>query len=159
MIEDMVVKPRNYEREVMNRDLSRLPQPRMRTHYMYQQEPFSVRRKEFWPVQMAEHIVNVFIPERVSHEADGLIFQPWVGDRSQYIPNTCEEVLKWKYAHLNSVDFRLRLLQGASSTRGTSFGKCQYVRDLSQDTQPACSALAPGQSSSSKMKCCYESVC
>ena len=132
MIEDMVVKPRNCEREVMNRDLARLPQPRMRTHYMYQQEPFSVRRKEFWPVQMAEQIMNVFIPERVSHEADGLILQPWVGDRSQYIPNTCEEVLKWKYAHLNSVDFRLRLLHGANPTRGMSIGKFQYVCDPSQ---------------------------
>lgn len=111
LIEDMVVKPRNLEREVMNRDMAKpVPQQKVMTHYLYQQEPFRMRRKEFWPISMADYLMKKFIPASVCHEADGLILQPWVGDRSHYIPNTCEEVLKWKYAHLNSVDFRLRLL-------------------------------------------------
>ena len=115
----MVVLPRNLEREVMNRDMAKpLPQQRFKNHYVYQQEPFSMRRKQFWPIDRAEYLMNTFIPEKVSHEADGLILQPWVGERSHYIPNTCEEVLKWKYAHLNSVDFRFRLLPGGN--KGTS---------------------------------------
>ena len=43
-----------------------------------------------------------FIP-KLSHEADGLIFQPW---ESPYIIGTANDLLKWKYAHLNSVDFK-----------------------------------------------------
>jgi len=42
-----------------------------------------------------------FIP-RLSHEADGLIFQP-IDDH--YVPGTCDELLKWKFAELNTVDF------------------------------------------------------
>jgi len=113
------VKPRNLERDAILKDL--VPSGRQRrfgTHYMYQQEPFSMRRKEFWPLDTAEVLMNDFIPQKVCHEADGLILQPWVGDKSQYIPNTCEEVLKWKYAHLNSVDFRLRLSKGANGRQG-----------------------------------------
>lgn len=30
------------------------------------------------------------------------------GYEDAYIPGTCQELLKWKFAHLNSVDFRLR---------------------------------------------------
>ena len=42
-----------------------------------------------------------FIPT-LSHEADGLIFQP-IDDA--YVSGTCEELLKWKFAELNTVDF------------------------------------------------------
>ena len=42
----------------------------------------------------------------LTHEADGLILQ---GADAPYIVGTCPELLKWKFAHLNSVDFRLRL--------------------------------------------------
>lgn len=118
-IEEMVVKPRNMERDAILKDLSPVPhQHRFRHHYMYQQEPFSVRQKEFWPLDTAEVLMNQFIPQRVCHEADGLILQPWVGDRSQYIPNTCEEVLKWKFAHLNSVDFRFRQKRSTDPQQG-----------------------------------------
>ncbi|KAM3851288.1 mRNA-capping enzyme isoform 3-T3 [Vipera latastei] len=41
----------------------------------------------------------------VSHEVDGLIFQP-VG---KYKPGRCDDILKWKPPSLNSVDFRLKL--------------------------------------------------
>ncbi|XP_064412309.1 mRNA-capping enzyme isoform X2 [Latimeria chalumnae] len=41
----------------------------------------------------------------VSHEMDGLIFQP-VG---KYKPGRCDDILKWKPPSLNSVDFRLKI--------------------------------------------------
>ena len=118
MIDMAVVLPRNAERDAMLKDLSRpQKQRRMQSHYLYPDEPFSVRKKEFWRLDQAENLMNTFIPQKVLHEADGLILQPWAGDRSHYIPNTCDEVLKWKFAHLNSVDFRFRLIRGGKVPR------------------------------------------
>lgn len=42
--------------------------------YEYHTELFSVRRKEFWPLQKAKSLLQNFIPT-LSHESDGLIFQ------------------------------------------------------------------------------------
>lgn len=47
--------------------------------YTYAEEPFSIRRKEFWPLSRMEHLLSSFIPN-LSHESDGLIFQ--VSDHS-----------------------------------------------------------------------------
>ena len=52
-----------------------------------------------------------FIP-KLSHEADGLIFQPW---ESHYVIGTAEDLLKWKFAHLNSVDFKFMSNQGRAT--------------------------------------------
>ncbi|KAM9155326.1 mRNA-capping enzyme isoform 1-T1 [Pangshura tecta] len=41
----------------------------------------------------------------VSHEVDGLIFQP----TGKYKPGRCDDILKWKPPSLNSVDFRLKI--------------------------------------------------
>ncbi|XP_042305601.1 mRNA-capping enzyme isoform X2 [Sceloporus undulatus] len=43
--------------------------------------------------------------KEVSHEVDGLIFQP-IG---KYKPGRCDDILKWKPPSLNSVDFRLKI--------------------------------------------------
>ncbi|XP_060061478.1 mRNA-capping enzyme isoform X2 [Erinaceus europaeus] len=43
--------------------------------------------------------------KEVSHEMDGLIFQP-IG---KYKPGRCDDILKWKPPSLNSVDFRLKI--------------------------------------------------
>lgn len=133
LIDQAVAEPRNLERAAILKDLGRAAHHRrFRTHYMYQQEPFSMRRKEFWPVHAAEMLMDTFIPEKVCHEADGLILQPWVGDKSLYIPNTCEEVLKWKYAHLNSVDFRLRLAKAGGARQGQHlFHVSQHLATIS----------------------------
>ncbi|KDD75262.1 mRNA capping enzyme [Helicosporidium sp. ATCC 50920] len=72
--------------------------------YRYDQEPFRVRRKEFWTLGQSRTLLHRFIPA-VSHESDGLIFQ----DHDEpYESGTCNTLLKWKFASLNSVDFRLR---------------------------------------------------
>jgi mRNA-capping enzyme len=74
--------------------------------YDYATEPFRFRRKDFWPLGAAPRILSDFIPRQVAHEADGLIFQP---HDDPYVPLTHHELLKWKFSHMNSVDFRLRV--------------------------------------------------
>eukprot|EP00884_Botryococcus_braunii_P019053 jgi/Botrbrau1/5831/Bobra.0366s0013.1 len=76
--------------------------------YEYDKEPFRVRRKDFYPLYKAPHVLEKLMPQ-LSHETDGLILQ---GYEDVYVPQTCEELLKWKYAHLNSVDFLLRENKG-----------------------------------------------
>ncbi|MBA0804222.1 hypothetical protein Gohar_014367, partial [Gossypium harknessii] len=93
MLEKEVIEPRNYERQ--NIYQSRNP------YYRYDLEPFRVRRKDFWLLSTVNKVLKEFIP-RLSHEADGLIFQGW---DDPYVPRTHEGLLKWKYARLNSVDF------------------------------------------------------
>lgn len=73
--------------------------------YLYEQEEVRVRRKEFYPLSNSKTLLDRFIPA-LPHESDGLIFQ---GYDDPYILGTCEELLKWKFPSLNSVDFRLRV--------------------------------------------------
>ena len=39
-------------------------------------EPFSVRQKEFWDVTTAAYLLSDRFSKKLSHEPDGLIFQP-----------------------------------------------------------------------------------
>jgi len=73
--------------------------------YDFTKEPFSVRVKDFTPLAGTEGFIRSFIP-KLCHECDGLIFQP---TRSRYESGTMDTLLKWKFTHLNSVDFRLKL--------------------------------------------------
>ncbi|XP_052476895.1 uncharacterized protein LOC105786527 isoform X4 [Gossypium raimondii] len=93
MLEKEVIEPRNYERH--NIYQGRNP------YYRFDLEPFRVRRKDFWLLSTVNKVLKEFIP-KLSHEADGLIFQGW---DDPYVPRTHEGLLKWKYAQLNSVDF------------------------------------------------------
>ncbi len=43
--------------------------------YLYRDEAFSVRRKEFFPLHQAQAFLDKFIP-KLCHESDGLILQP-----------------------------------------------------------------------------------
>ena len=79
--------------------------------YDYSKECFKFRRKMFWPLSAAKKIMEDFIPKQLTHEADGLILQP---HDDPYVPLTCHELLKYKYAKYNSVDFRLRVGQDGS---------------------------------------------
>ncbi|KAF7845405.1 mRNA-capping enzyme-like [Senna tora] len=93
MIEKEVIEPRNQERQNMYQ--SRNP------YYRYDLEPFRVRRKDFWLLSTVTKLLKEFI-RRLSHDADGLIFQGW---DDPYVPRTHEGLLKWKYPEMNSVDF------------------------------------------------------
>lgn len=42
--------------------------------YDWAWEPFSVRRKDFWPLDKARSLLDKFIPQ-LCHESDGLILQ------------------------------------------------------------------------------------
>lgn len=65
-----------------------------------------MRRKDFWLLSAVTKLLNEFIP-KLSHDADGLIFQGW---DDPYVPRTHEGLLKWKYAALNSVDFLFEIV-------------------------------------------------
>ncbi|KAG2685983.1 hypothetical protein I3760_10G153300 [Carya illinoinensis] len=93
MLEKEVIEPRNFERH----NIYQCRNP----YYRYDLEPFRVRRKDFWLLSTVTKLLKEFIPT-LSHDADGLIFQGW---DDPYIPRTHEGLLKWKYAHMNSVDF------------------------------------------------------
>ncbi|XP_053316627.1 mRNA-capping enzyme [Spea bombifrons] len=69
------------------------------------QEPFSVRNKPFFDIHAARKLLEGSFAKEVSHEMDGLIFQP----TGKYKPGRCDDILKWKPPNLNSVDFRLKI--------------------------------------------------
>ncbi|XP_048387730.1 mRNA-capping enzyme isoform X1 [Stegostoma tigrinum] len=68
-------------------------------------EPFSVRNKPFFDINAARKLLEGSFAREVSHEVDGLIFQP----TGKYKPGRCDDILKWKPPSQNSVDFRLKI--------------------------------------------------
>lgn len=70
------------------------------------QEPFSIRLKQFYDINASDKLLGNF-SKNLSHEPDGLIFQP---STDPYVAGTCPEVLKWKPLELNSVDFKLKIV-------------------------------------------------
>jgi len=71
-LEEFVMQRRADERKLI--DQARAGLTKYQVHYEYQAEPFSIRRKDFWPLWKAKSILQNFIPT-LSHESDGLIFQ------------------------------------------------------------------------------------
>lgn len=69
-------------------------------------EPFSIRAKQFLTCGMAYKFLDEKFARQLTHEPDGLIFQP---SAEPYIAGQCPEVLKWKPPSHNSVDFRLKI--------------------------------------------------
>lgn len=67
---------------------------------MSEGEPFKVSEKGFFFLHHTKKTLDLEVP----HEKDGLIFQPL---NSPYTGGTCNNILKWKPPHLNSVDFRI----------------------------------------------------
>ncbi|XP_033991535.1 mRNA-capping enzyme [Trematomus bernacchii] len=68
-------------------------------------EPFSVRNKPFFDIHLSRKLLEGSFTSQVSHEVDGLIFQPC----GRYKAGRCDDILKWKPPNLNSVDFRLKI--------------------------------------------------
>lgn len=68
-------------------------------------EPFSVRNKPFFDIHATRKLLEGSFMSQVSHEVDGLIFQPM----GKYKAGRCDEILKWKPPSHNSVDFRLKI--------------------------------------------------
>ncbi|XP_055681575.1 mRNA-capping enzyme [Lutzomyia longipalpis] len=71
-------------------------------------EPFSVRHKMFWDVTQARALLGPKFASTLSHEPDGLIFQPSL---DPYQTGQSNEVLKWKPLELCSVDFKLKIAE------------------------------------------------
>ncbi|XP_014222251.1 mRNA-capping enzyme [Trichogramma pretiosum] len=72
-----------------------------------EREPFSVRLKQFWDITQASSLLGEKFTKQLGHEPDGLIFQP---SKEPYTGGPCSDILKWKPASLNSVDFRLKIV-------------------------------------------------
>ncbi|CAG9784640.1 unnamed protein product [Diatraea saccharalis] len=72
-----------------------------------EREPFSVRLKQFWELPMAHQLLGEKFAKTLSHEPDGLIFQP---SKEPYVAGRCDDVLKWKPSNMNSVDFKLKIV-------------------------------------------------
>lgn len=72
-------------------------------------EPFSMRKKEFWDVGETYKLLDEKFARQLSHEPDGLIFQP-SGVQDPYVSGRDYRVLKWKPASMNSVDFKLKIV-------------------------------------------------
>ncbi|KAI4465297.1 mrna-capping enzyme [Holotrichia oblita] len=93
-IDNEIIKPRHQAMELgyINKSL----------------EPFSVRKKDFWHVTQAKSLLGEKFAKTLSHEPDGLIFQP---AKEPYKAGRCDDVLKWKPLEMNSVDFRLKIVK------------------------------------------------
>ncbi|XP_070494063.1 mRNA-capping enzyme [Chironomus tepperi] len=126
LISDHIIKPRI---ELMRRGV-----------IVREQEPFSVRLKDFWDVTQAKSLLSEKFARQLSHEPDGLIFQP---EQEPYVCGRCDEVLKWKPSEQNSVDFQLRIVEDSglgmlTKKRGmlfvgglsTAFSTMKYTKEI-----------------------------
>lgn len=86
-----------------------------------EKEIFSVRRKDFWNIEVVGKLFDQKFLANLGHEIDGLIFQPVYkvclhkspSPRSappqEYMPGRCPFILKWKPPELCTIDFRLSI--------------------------------------------------
>lgn len=75
MLEKHVAAPRSQERQIIERGFQT---KKPVGFYRYNEEPFRLRRKDFWPLPQASKLLKDFIPN-LCHESDGLIFQVQIG--------------------------------------------------------------------------------
>ncbi|EDQ85467.1 uncharacterized protein MONBRDRAFT_29192 [Monosiga brevicollis MX1] len=88
----------------------------------YAQEPFSVRLKPFLPLADFQSDQWRKMRSQVQHKDDGLLL---VRVAHEYKAGSCKALLKWKPAHLNTIDFRLKVEDIGDRTVGTL-----YVQDV-----------------------------
>lgn len=125
-IEDYAISPRKLEQHAMSKEGDRYPYHM----YRYGEESFTLRRKSFYPLHSCANVLGTLIP-KLLHESDGLIFQDW---EDRYVPLTCQALLKWKYSHMNSVDFMLDLVPGKAAEDAAGDG--DYVLVLHRSGRP-----------------------
>lgn len=65
--------------------------------------------KDVFEVWQTPDLFKLIDPEKglLMHENDGLIFTV---DACPYYPGTCNEIIKWKPPHMNSIDFEMKPL-------------------------------------------------
>ncbi|KAG9297371.1 hypothetical protein G9A89_009455 [Geosiphon pyriformis] len=85
-------------------------------------QPFVIEVKQMELSYGLEKVFQEVIPS-LKHQSDGLIFTSAV---APYKTGTCDKMLKWKPAHENSVDFKLRVVSAGSSK--PSFQLHQWVK-------------------------------
>ncbi|KAJ2001756.1 Dcp1p-Dcp2p decapping enzyme complex alpha subunit [Coemansia thaxteri] len=71
-----------------------------------QRMAFTVAMKTFERSYGVAKVYDEIIP-RLLHKSDGLIF---TSVNQPYTPGTCEQIIKWKPASENSIDFRMRVI-------------------------------------------------
>ncbi|CAH2104976.1 unnamed protein product [Euphydryas editha] len=93
-IENEIIKPREraIESGMINKD----------------KESFRIGLKQFWDVTMTRHLLEEKFARTLTHEPDGLIFQPSL---EPYVAGPCPSVLKWKPSDMNSIDFKLKIVK------------------------------------------------
>lgn len=62
--------------------------------------------KDMFDIKDVKGIFECIIP-KLQHMNDGLIFTM---NKAPYYPGTCFEILKWKPANLNTVDFEIKTI-------------------------------------------------
>lgn len=70
--------------------------------------PFvNIYQKDVFEIWQTPYLFKMIDPKSgvLLHENDGLIFTT---DACPYYPGTCEEIVKWKPSHLNTIDFELK---------------------------------------------------
>uniref|UniRef100_A0A1I7RSI2 mRNA-capping enzyme n=1 Tax=Bursaphelenchus xylophilus TaxID=6326 RepID=A0A1I7RSI2_BURXY len=92
MIEEYLIKPKKkaFETGVLNRA----------------DESIGIRRKDFFFVFYTYKLLEPKFQSGMSHEVDGLIFQPY---DEPYVPGRFDKLLKWKPPHQQTIDFRLQI--------------------------------------------------
>ncbi|CAI5459891.1 unnamed protein product [Closterium sp. Yama58-4] len=120
--------------------------------YDYSLEDFKVRRKDFYMLSTVGKLLHDFIP-KLSHESDGLILQGW---NDAYVPRTHEGLLKWKYAHMNSVDFCLKKSPEGKWVLLLSDRKTLRALPAAKFTHPGMSDEEANELEGKIVECCWK---
>lgn len=76
------------------------------------EEPVKIFLKDFFLDRHTKFIHDNVIP-KLDHGNDGIIYTM---NACPYYPGTCQQIIKWKPAWMNSVDFNLKLITSYSDT-------------------------------------------
>eukprot|EP00434_Breviolum_minutum_P041247 symbB.v1.2.036690.t1/scaffold5233.1/size29537/3 len=84
-----------------------LPKEQLLTLGRKAKDPIQLMLKDFFELWQIKDVVS--IAGELPHGTDGLVFTPVM---VPYAPGTCPALLKWKPAHMNTVDFKLEVVFG-----------------------------------------------